>query len=115
MRIAARQFAMGSAGSWLRVRLRRHGEELLVRVARRERADRPADDVTHPSIERYSDGVYYFDLSRVPMAELDRMMSGLAAAPGVIFDVRDRPSSNDAVLSHLSERTMNFSEAIYIR
>jgi hypothetical protein len=115
LRMACRQFATGPAGSWLRVRLRRGGESLTVRVARSDgTADRAVDEPTHAPIEQYSDGVYYIDLSRVPMAELDGMMSSLAAAPGVIFDVRHRPSTNHAVLSHLGERTINFSEAMYI-
>ncbi len=109
--MACHQFAAGPPGSKLNVRLRRGGTYLDVHV---ERNDKSTDSVAHAAIERLADGVYYVDLHRTPMAELDRMMSRLADAPGVVFDVRDRPLSNHGVLSHLIERPIDFSEAMYI-
>jgi C-terminal processing protease CtpA/Prc len=96
------RFGRGTIGSSLKVRLRRDGADVEVVVGRTDRdtAETPA----HASIERFDDGVYYVDLSRTPMAEIDAIMEKLASAPGVVFDVRNRPAGNHQVLSHLLVR-----------
>ncbi|MBC7977247.1 MAG: hypothetical protein H7138_19905 [Myxococcales bacterium] len=105
------QFAAGPPGSWVNVRIRRGNTHLDVKV---ERNDKSTDPIARAAIERLEDGVYYVDLSRAPTADLDQWMSRLASAPGVVFDVRDRPLSNHKVLSHLVDKAIDFSEAMYI-
>jgi C-terminal processing protease CtpA/Prc len=81
--------------------LRRAGTELDVSVVRGDRFPR---QYAHPSIERFGDGVYYVDLDRASMADIDAKMEDLAAAPGVVFDLRGYPNGNHQVLSHLLTR-----------
>jgi hypothetical protein len=98
---ACAQFGAGPIGSTVTLRVRRSGAEQSVAVAR---GDQTLEEFSHPAIERLGDGVYYIDLSRVSMADLDAAMDLLAVAPGVVFDVRRRPNSTHPVLSHLLTR-----------
>jgi hypothetical protein len=54
----------------------------------------------YSSIERLSDGIYYIDLSRAPMADIDAKMDQIATAPGVVFDLRHGSNLNRDALSH---------------
>jgi hypothetical protein len=98
---ARRLFGAGPVGSKAALRLRRGGAELNVTVAR---GDSMPSQAAHPSIERFEDGVYYIDLGRASIADLDPIMDRLASAPGIVFDVRARPTRNPKILSHLLTR-----------
>jgi hypothetical protein len=92
------EFARIPPGATLALRVRRGDTEIDVAVSSREG---PPAFPQRAAIERLSDGVYYVNLAAATMGELDAVMSDLATAPGVVFDVRDRPNSNEQVLSHL--------------
>jgi hypothetical protein len=94
-------FGLGPVDSTLPLRLRRGATELDVTVAR---GNRISAQFSHPSIDRFDDGVYYVDLGRASMTEINAVMDRLATAPGVVFDLRDYPNSNHQVLSHLLTR-----------
>ena len=96
------RFARGAIGSTLAVRIHRGTADLSVNVARIDHD--VTEEPSHPSIERLKDGVYYVDLGRAPMADIDAVMDRLATAPGVIFDLRGYPNGNAQVLSHLLTR-----------
>jgi len=96
------RFGRGPIGSTLALRVRRGTTALSVTVGRIDRD--VTDEPAHPPIERFNDGVYYVDLGRAPMADIDAVMDRLATAPGVIFDMRGYPNSNTQVLSHLLVR-----------
>lgn len=98
---ARAQFATGPTGSSVRVRVRRGGAEQDITVARR---DTTLDVFSHPSIERLDGGLYYVDLTRAAAPEVEAAMERLASAPGVVFDLRDRPHDVERVLSHLLTR-----------
>jgi Peptidase family S41 len=105
-RFAARaQFGAGPIGSILALQARRAGRDINVTVARI--AAPIVEERTYSPIERFDNGVYYVDLGRASMPEINAVMDGLAGAPGVVFDVRGRPNSNHAVLSHLLARPDN--------
>jgi hypothetical protein len=89
-------------GSTLALRLRRGGAELQVEVKSLEH--RVPEPPALPAIARLDDGVYYVDLARASMAEIDSTMEHLANARGVVFDVRGRPNDNHDVMSHLLTR-----------
>ena len=108
---ALQQLAAGPAGSPLALRIRRGGAERDVRVTRGAAAPR---EFSRPAIERLDDGVYYVDLGRATMAEINAVMDQLATAPGVVFDLRDYPNSNHEVLSHLLSREVNATQGIAI-
>jgi hypothetical protein len=95
------QFGAGPIGSTVALRLRRGGTDLDVTVPR---GDPMPAQFARPSIDRLHDGVYYVDLSRASMTDLDAVMDRLAAAPGVVFDLRGYPNTNHKVLSHLLTR-----------
>ena len=88
----------GAPGSSFAVRIRQAGIELEQRLSRVEYPVRA--DSSHTPIWQSSDGVYYVDLSRAAAADIDKVMTDLATAPGVVFDVRRYPRSHD-VLSHI--------------
>lgn len=60
-----------------------------------------------PPITRFDDGVYYIDLERATMAEIDAAMTGIAKAQGVVLDMRVSPNANHHILSHLLPHTDN--------
>lgn len=47
---------------------------------------------TNPAVEILDDGVVYVDLNRAEWGEIERNLETLAAAPGVVFDVRRYPT-----------------------
>jgi C-terminal processing protease CtpA/Prc len=59
------------------------------------------DLATYPAVGEVRPGVWLIDLARAEMKDLDARMATLAAARGVIFDVRDYPKGTDGVLAHL--------------
>jgi len=98
---ARQQFGAGPVGSTLPLRLRRGGADLDVTVVR---GDSISAQYARPSIDRLDDGVYYIDLARATMTEINAVMDRLATAPGVVFDLRGYPNTNHQVLSHLLTR-----------
>jgi len=95
---ARHRFAMGPPGSSLSLRIRRgqvEHDEVVVRSKNTQQ------EFPHPSIERLSDGVYYISLDRARMDDIRAVIDRVAVAPGVVFDLRDYPNSNDDILSYL--------------
>jgi hypothetical protein len=104
---ALQRFDTGPVGSRIGVRVRRGDQELEHTVAR---VREPVIEARRwSSIERLEDGSYYVDLSRATMADIDAAISQLAAAPGVVFDVRGSPRHNHQVLSYLMTRPDDLS------
>lgn len=101
-----RGFARGEAGTRVRLRLDRGGE-----VLRTERV-RDAEAVPQPSrpadFTEVAPGIRYIDLTRARMADIEAHVQELAAARGVVFDLRGYPTDNDVreVLGHLSADTL---------
>jgi C-terminal processing protease CtpA/Prc len=99
---ALQTFGSGPAGTTLVARVRRDGREYEVITAR---SDSPVSErILHAPIEPLEDGIYYVDLTRAAMKDIDGIVDRLAAASGVIFDVRGRPNHNHDVLAHLLTR-----------
>jgi hypothetical protein len=97
--LGLRQLGTGPLGSRAVLSVRRGATQVTVTT---ERIDHEISEVSpRRSIERLDDGVYYVDLRRVRMADIDPVMTQLAHAPGVVFDVRGRPGAGADVLSHL--------------
>ena len=94
-----KQLGRGPLGSALVLGIRRGNTNVSITVSRIDRDVSEAP--SHSPIERFDDGVYYVDLGRAPMADIDTVMDRLATAPGIIFDLRGYPNSNHQVLSHL--------------
>jgi hypothetical protein len=92
----------GKVGSSAVLKLQRSATTLEVRVARIDHTV-PAES-SHAAIERFEDGVYYIDLSRAEPAALQEIVQPLASAPGIVFDVRNRPNLDSSILYHLVTR-----------
>ncbi|HET9627320.1 MAG TPA: S41 family peptidase [Kofleriaceae bacterium] len=98
--LALYRLGLGAPGSEVRLRVRRAGQALDVKLHRAELEGRTPPRFA--AIERLPDGVYYVDLERVSMTEIDATIQALAAAPGIVFDLRQRPRADlDRLLSHL--------------
>jgi hypothetical protein len=96
---ALQRFARGPKDSTLGLRLLRDNHDLNLTVKRI--GQRVIENPSHLPIERLDDGIYYVDLSRTAMADIDAVVTQLAAAPGVVFDLRGYPRHNHQVLSYI--------------
>jgi C-terminal processing protease CtpA/Prc len=104
---ALRELGAGPAGSPVVLQIRRGQATLEVRVPRG--AERPKV-FAYPPIHRFDDGVYYIDLRRATLPDLNAVMDQLAVAPGIVFDVRGRPNANHDILSHLLTQPENMKD-----
>lgn len=69
--------------------------------------DRPVQRPRPDGIEEIEPGVYYVDLTRVGPSAIQQQMDQLAAARGVVFDMRGYPETgNQQVLQHLTSDTL---------
>lgn len=103
---ALERLRLGPVGSRAALVVERDGRELALSVARGEQWSLPP---TRPSLERFPDGTYYVDLSRAAPDELRQALPQLAAAPGVVFDVRDRPLPVRDLLTHLIDAPIDLA------
>lgn len=97
---SAAQFGLGPAGSEVVAKVRRGRETLEVPFTRAVGAPAAALPARAP-IDTLEDGVLYVDLSRAPWADINARIKDLAAATGVVFDLRGYPNGNHQVLTHL--------------
>jgi C-terminal processing protease CtpA/Prc len=97
---ATAQFGLGPAGTKSLAKLKRGSDVLEVSF---ERTAQPLVSVppAHPPIDKLKDGVFYVDLTRASWQEISSRIQELAAASGVIFDLRGYPNGNHQVLCHL--------------
>jgi C-terminal processing protease CtpA/Prc len=90
----------GPPGKPVRLQLLRHDQSITVELARVTNAFEAAP--ARPAIERLDDGSFYVDLSRAEWQEIQAQLPELAAAPGVVFDLRGYPKGNNGdILQHL--------------
>lgn len=54
-----------------------------------------------PAIHRFADGVHYVDLTRAHWEDIAPEIEQIAAAPGVVFDMRGYPTDTHRILRHL--------------
>lgn len=113
-RIAARlsgtpQWRWFQAAAWEAPRAE-HGQVVELTVEREGQRQRVACEAERapvpppprpPAIHTFDDGIRYVDLTRATWAELEAELPALAAAPGVVFDMRGYPTENDVILDHL--------------
>jgi C-terminal processing protease CtpA/Prc len=100
---AMRAIGAGDEGSTAELVIRRGDETLAVEIPRRpvrQRSDMPTEPRPE-SIEELEPGIFYVDLSRAEIAEIDEKMDEIAAARGVVFDLRGYPNGTHKVISHL--------------
>lgn len=96
---AMQELGTGARGTTVRVRLDRDGQQVEATLTRGLRRVIPEFD--RPMIAKLDEGIWYVDLDRAPWAAIDSVIDSLAAARGVIFDLRGYPAGNPQVLQHL--------------
>lgn len=99
---ALQSFGDGEVGTEARLKVKRGNESLDVQVERRQ-LDQALTEPRKDNIELLEDGVYYVNLNRAQITEIMERIDDLAAARGVIFDLRGYPAGNHAIISHLLE------------
>ncbi len=93
------QFGYGEQGSLAKLKIKR-GSEVLEFEAKRTQKQ-PIPDKTQPSIQEVEDDIFYVNLSQATWPEIKNKIQDLAAARGVIFDLRGYPNGNHQVICHL--------------
>ncbi|MBL4687583.1 MAG: hypothetical protein JKY37_23510, partial [Nannocystaceae bacterium] len=89
----------GPQGESVVVTLLRGDRELA--VMSEFRRGEPAPPPRPQPVHRYEDGVWYVDLTRAEWADIQPMLPEIAAAPGVVFDLRGYPSDTHPIIDHL--------------
>ena len=102
--LALGEFAPGPEGTQIELELRRGGDLLTVEVPRKPRSfHRPES----PPLQRLGEGIWRVDLRTDFAAEFRERIDELAAARGVVFDLRGYPSAAlPEVLGHLSDEPL---------
>jgi C-terminal processing protease CtpA/Prc len=98
-RRALRQFGYGKEGTKASLVLERDGQILEIEAERAFEIRPIGPD--GPKIEMVDDGIYYVNLTRAEMGEINERIHDLADARGVIFDLRGYPNGNHDVIRHL--------------
>ena len=100
---------------WRRVRalagvgMRPPGTEVALRVEREGAArevsvavgELPEETFAHPPVAELDGGIWYVDLERSEWLDIEAKLGEIAAAPGVVFDLRGYPNGTHAVLNLL--------------
>jgi C-terminal processing protease CtpA/Prc len=95
------ELGSGPTGTEVTLRLARAGGAVDVTLPR----GMPPDEwFLHPPIAELDGGIWYVDLGRAEMAAITAAIDAIAAAPGVVFDLRGYPNSTHDVLNHLLDR-----------
>ena len=97
---AADAFGAGAGDSTARLTIRRDSEIVVIDVERQMDAPRPVEP-RPGSIDTLEEGIFYVDLSRAEISEIDMKVEDMATARGVIFDLRGYPNGNHKIISYL--------------
>ncbi|MFY9823329.1 MAG: S41 family peptidase, partial [Thermoanaerobaculia bacterium] len=95
----------GPVGSQMIVGVERAGSAPLTVTLTRAAAAQPVADTPLPAVAEPRPGVVYADLRRMADSDLDSLLPRLAAAKGILFDLRGGTDVSTVLLSHLAERT----------
>jgi len=93
---ALTRFAVGDSGTMMNMTLERNGRRIEVSTERTR-----AEPVTLPErgpVESLGSGIWYMNLDTVPLDVIESNLDSLAAARGVIFDLRGYPETNIAII-----------------
>jgi len=99
------QFGAGPEGSEAVLELRRGSE--LVTVTRIRDVTRPPSESRPESMEELEDGLFYVNLDEVEITAFQERAAELAAARGVVFDLRGYPNGNHLALTYLTDQNLN--------
>ncbi len=114
--IVLERFGYGLAGSIAEIEVERDGDVITVRVPRGKGERLKEHD--RPNVQKLDSGIWYVSLDRASMYEIRLHLKEIAAAPGVIFDLRSYPNRNHELIAHLlpradEDRWMFIAKTIY--
>ena len=93
-------FGAGQVGENVALTVSRGETSFDVEIPRGEWKRRPSE--SRPGdIEELEEGIFYVDLTRAATSEVEQLMSEIATARGVIFDLRGRLEVDHRVVGHL--------------
>lgn len=109
--LAASSLIWGTAGGPVQLEVLRPGSDPgspPLRVTLTRGTAERVRDTPLPAVAEPRPGVFYVDLRRTSKDELSKLMPKLAAARGVVFDLRGfvMPQVSTLLLSHLADRTV---------
>jgi len=114
---ALRRWGYGLKGSIARLRLKRGNETIDIDAERNFTG--AIEEFKRPNIEELENNIYYVNLDKAEMSEINEKMDEIAKAKGVIFDLRGYPKGNHDVIRHLlkekdtSKAWMRIPQIIY--
>lgn len=97
----------GPPGSRVTLRLEQAGE---VALARNKPYEQLVPGTPLPPVAEPRPGIIYVDLGRIQEEDFEPLLPRLAASRGVIFDLRRGSNVSNAVLSHVTDRTVSSSK-----
>ena len=92
-------FGSGDEGTTAELGIKRGGKILAVDVRRNSR--QPANEPKGPPIYNFPEGIIYVDLERAAWDVINLRLKDLAAAKGIVFDLRGYPRGNHEILCYL--------------
>lgn len=116
---ASQRFGYGDKDSKANLTIKRGNEIFQLQMERNRSYTEQISELKRPKIDKIQDEIYYVDLARAKMPEIEERMDDLANAKGVIFDLRGYPQGNDDVICHLlreediSDAWMRIPQIIY--
>ena len=93
------RFGYGKEGTTAKIRLKRNGQAIVIEAIRSKKDRLSKSD--RLNIEEIAKEIFYVNLSKADMKEINGKIHDLANAKGVIFDLRGYPNSNHEIISHL--------------
>jgi len=98
------ELGSGPTGTTVMVTLERDGNVTAVEIERSQPIELFERDGA--AIEELESGIYYVDLRRAGTPEIEGRIEELAAASGVVFDLRGYPKTYSDVIQYLIDKTV---------
>ncbi len=92
-------FGSGDEGTTAELGVKRGGKILDIDVKRNRR--QPVSEPKGPPIYNFPEGIIYVDLDRATWDVINLRLKDLAAAKGIVFDLRGYPRGNQDILCYL--------------
>lgn len=114
------QFGNGKSDTEVMIEVKKENGVESYTLRRQARSSVNINKKAHlPVMGELDDGIFYVDLDRASMDQINSEMETIASSKGVIFDLRGYPNGNHQVINHLltepdtSSRWMQIPQLIY--
>lgn len=111
------RFGYGKQGTKAKLKIKRRDKAFKIEVERNFKGQ--IAEFEKPNIQKLDNNIFYVNLSKATMKEINENINDLAQAKGVVFDLRGYPNGNHEVICHLlqendtSKAWMRVSQIIY--